>query len=351
MHMRALVADDPESASPSLRAHVISRLHKASAHASALCTLLTPSSAPAPTALFEAHAYASLLAGAEAFEKEAWKAALSAFATVRVIFATLAKTAATETYRELQRDTVDPSVRYAAYQLQLPRSLDIASICRQFFPRDDRPDVVGALQQLDARVFDEQSDAAQGAGTVSSVAWRGRTAEVEEADVSVALADAQSAETAFYTAEEGGMDVDGDGEGEGNPEAFDTVLAAWQNAVDTVKRVIEERTAEGMAIGDPKMQNLQLTWTVVNYSLVSWRVGRNRVMIRSIGRRPKNSKRKERKWNAKEKKGSEKQEGSSKEKEKSAGASSDIAKPSHCTLSRRCSTPVQLLIPSLHSPA
>jgi signal recognition particle subunit SRP68 len=36
---------------------------------------------------------------------------------------------------------------------------------------------------------------------------------------------------------------------------------------------------EGVSQSDKRMQNLQVAWTAVNYTLIGWRIGRNRVLI------------------------------------------------------------------------
>jgi signal recognition particle subunit SRP68 len=63
--------------------------------------------------------------------------------------------------------------------------------------------------------------------------------------------------------------------------AYDDILIASQDAVDATRRAIEELEKEGVAEGDERMQDLRVTNLAVNYDLISWRVGRNRVLIGS----------------------------------------------------------------------
>jgi signal recognition particle subunit SRP68 len=63
--------------------------------------------------------------------------------------------------------------------------------------------------------------------------------------------------------------------------AYDDVLIASQDAADATRRAIEELEKERVDEGDPRMQDLRVTSLAVNYALVSWRVGRNRVLIGS----------------------------------------------------------------------
>jgi len=61
--------------------------------------------------------------------------------------------------------------------------------------------------------------------------------------------------------------------------AYDDILIASQDAVDATKQAIEELEKEGVDEGDARMQDLRVTSLAVNYDLISWRVGRNRVLI------------------------------------------------------------------------
>lgn len=61
--------------------------------------------------------------------------------------------------------------------------------------------------------------------------------------------------------------------------AYDDILIASQDTVDATRRAIEELEKEGVDEGDARMQDLRVTNLAVNYDLISWRVGRNRVLI------------------------------------------------------------------------
>lgn len=285
MHLKSLLADDPSKASSSMRSHSVSRLHKAYTHAAELCTLLSdPASNATEKDILEAHAYAASLRGSEAFEKSHWEASITAFSEARIIYSVLLGSNKSELYQDQLTSTVDPSIRYSAYQLQLPRSMDVATISRKYFPRDKAADIIPKVESLDPHVFSEadpDTPMTGTAGTVTSVTWRSRTAPVENAEISVALANSQAKENAYYSKQE---------ENAASTEVFDDVLAAWQDAVDVTKKAIDDLKTEGVGMQDQKMQYLQMTWTVVNYSLICWRVGRNRVMIQGIAQGGKKGK-------------------------------------------------------------
>jgi signal recognition particle subunit SRP68 len=61
--------------------------------------------------------------------------------------------------------------------------------------------------------------------------------------------------------------------------AYDDILIASQDAVDATRRAIEELEKEGVDEGDTRMQDLRVTNLAVNYDLISWRIGRNRVLV------------------------------------------------------------------------
>ena len=61
--------------------------------------------------------------------------------------------------------------------------------------------------------------------------------------------------------------------------AYDDILIASQDVVDATRRAIEELEKEGVDEGDTRMQDLRVTNLAVNFDLISWRIGRNRVLI------------------------------------------------------------------------
>ncbi|CUS13715.1 unnamed protein product [Tuber aestivum] len=287
MQMKSLLADDTTTASSAMKSHLVSRLHKAQSYAVQLCALLEdPASGAADNDVLEANAYAASLRGSEAFEKSHWEDSIKAFAVSKIIYSALLSTSKNEIYKDQLTSTVDPSIRYSAYQLQLPRNMDVATIARQHFPRQDER-IVKAVEALDAKALSDPAAEAPGedgvgVAAVASVTWRSRTAPVEDADISVALSAAQVAENSHLSLQK---------DNPSSAEAFDGALLAWQEAVDATKKAIDGQTAEGASMGDPKMQNLQLTWTLVNYSLICWRIARNRVMLEGIAQgRKKNKK-------------------------------------------------------------
>ena len=154
MYMKSVHAEDnaDKSITGSTRKHIISRLHKAAHTANELASLLADQSTGAtPTDQLEAQAYVYSLRGAEEFEKQAegihlrspqspdqrWKACLVNYSGARIIYNALLQTTKKDLYKEFLASTVDPSIRYAAYQSRLPRTVSVATVARQYFPKED----------------------------------------------------------------------------------------------------------------------------------------------------------------------------------------------------------------------
>ncbi len=110
----------------------------------------------------------------------------------------------------------------------------------------------------------------------STVRWRSRSANVVDASVGQALAAVSAAEevlTAFLSSD--GRDASR----KEKAAAYDNVLIASQDAADATRRAIDDMEKEMVDEGDARMQDLRVTSLAVNYALVGWRVGRNRVLM------------------------------------------------------------------------
>ena len=136
----------------STRQHILSRLQKAIKSAEEIVALLSDreASGASETDLLEARAYLYSLAGARAFEKQAegiqnrdasserWKSCLSHYAIARVIYSALFKATKKELFKDVLTGSIDPSIRYAAYQHRIPRTVGVPTVAQRFFPKDDR---------------------------------------------------------------------------------------------------------------------------------------------------------------------------------------------------------------------
>lgn len=299
MHIKSSHSEDNagKGITGQTRSHIVSRLHKAAKTAATLLDTLKDrhSSNATDYDILELEAYHASLAGSEHFEKQAegirskeeqaaegrWDTCLRNLSVARVIYATLFTATKKDLFRDILANTIDPTIRYAAYQARLPRSVAVSSVALRYFPKD-QSDLVDLLQTVDSDALSEQSSAAApqnlGTGDVpNTIQWRGRTANIVDASIGQALATVSAAEPKlndFLASSPNASTRD-------KAAAYDDVLIASQDAADATRRAIEELEKEGVDEGDARMQDLRVTSLAVNYQLVSWRVGRNRMLIGS----------------------------------------------------------------------
>ncbi|KAL8929241.1 MAG: hypothetical protein Q9208_001324 [Pyrenodesmia sp. 3 TL-2023] len=283
LHMKSTHAADAgaKGITGSTKTHIVSRLQKANTYASQLVNLLQEidqSGAP----LLEARAYQQSLRGAIAFEKGNWDKCLQAYAETRLLYTALARSAGAkqdDLFKDLLSNTIDPSIRYAAYQSKLPRTLTTERIVARYVPRENNPFVEEALLSFpdllqESGATGRVNAAGQLADVPRTITWRSRTVNLEDASTAQALASVAAAETKLRSF----LAANQNSDRRAKATAYDDVLLPSQDAVDATKTAIDELSAEGVPQGDARMQSLQITRTAVNYNLVEWRIGRNRVL-------------------------------------------------------------------------
>ena len=299
MHIKTSHTEDASGRgiTGSTRSHIISRLAKAAKGAKDLVQLLTEQavSKASDQDVLEGRAYAASLAGAEEFEKQSegqrsadsqasekrWRLCLRYFSEARVIYAALYATEKKEVYREVLANTVDPTIRYAAYQAHLSRTIAIMTVSKRYFPKEDG-ELVQSVEQIDEYALkDRPTPETEGQKEATpqdvpnSITWRGRKANIVDASIGQALASVTAAEARLRSY----LISNSNASSREKAAAYDDTLVAAQDAADATKRATDELERERLDEGDPRMQDLRVTSLAVNYDLVSWRVGRNRVMI------------------------------------------------------------------------
>lgn len=265
------------------KSHINSRLHKASTYARQLVELLKNKEVTkaTPEALLEAQAYYVSLRGAVEFERQSWKNCLREYSEARFIYNTLAQSRGTkqeDLFRDFFSTTVDPSIRYAAYQLKLPRTISIDTIISRYVPRDsafvqeilkEHPDALD-----DPTTAQRKTPSGNAENLPKTIQWRSRVVTLEDAATAQALAAVSNAESKLS----GFLTSNLDAAPQDKAAAYDEVLIPSQDAVDATKTAIDDLSAEGISQGDRRVQALQITRTAVNYALVGWRIGRNRIL-------------------------------------------------------------------------
>ncbi|KAK5175608.1 signal recognition particle subunit srp68 [Saxophila tyrrhenica] len=295
MHIKTSHTEDAsgKGITGATRRHVISRLAKSAKTARNLLDLLREQNVSKASSrdVLEGRAYAASLGGAEEFEKESggaqqagekrWHECLKQYSEARVIYAALHENEKKEVFRDILANTVDPTIRYAAYQAHLSRTIAIPTVAKRFFPKDDAQ-LVKAVETLDPYALKdkpipktEEEQQASPQAVPNSVTWRGRKANIVDASIGQALASVTAAEArlrSYLSSNPSAANRD-------KAAAYDEVLVASQDAADATKRAIDELEKERVDEGDARMQDLRVTSLSVNYDLVSWRVGRNRVLV------------------------------------------------------------------------
>ncbi|MCJ1402107.1 hypothetical protein MMC11_005326 [Xylographa trunciseda] len=285
LHMKSMHSADSSAKdiTGSTRTHIISRLHKAQQTAAHLVEVLLSSKDDQEIShiLLEARAYYCMLLGSSCFESQKWENCLNAYSEAHLLYKWLAKSRGTnqgDPFSELLSSTVDPSIRYAAYQLRLPRTLSITTIVSRYLSRDDEyvrevlkqdPDLLKEGSLTTKRSSDENTK-----DLPKTISWRSRTVDIEDANIAQALAAVSIAEQKLTSS----LSSISEQPVKERAGSYDEILLPSQDAVNATKTAIDELTADGVAQGDQRMQGLQITRTAVNYALVGWRVGRNRIL-------------------------------------------------------------------------
>ena len=278
MSMREVHSSEKKGITGSTRSHIISRLHKATTYANELFKLLTDQAQTGATMedVLEARAYAASLTGAMEFEKQSWEACVKSYSEARIVYSALATSKNSDIFKDLLDDPIDHSIRYGAYQMRMPRTIAVPVIARKYFPRSDA-ELLSQVEKLDPDALNDQPTktkaTAESGATPKTITWRSRTVDLEDAAIATALASVKSA--AIKLSETlASVTVTKD-----RASAYDDILIASQDAVDATKHAIDELVSEGVGQGDRRMQSLQITRTAVSYDMVSWRIGRNRVLV------------------------------------------------------------------------
>lgn len=299
-HAQRIKTSHPEDAggiTGATRSHIISRLCKAAKVAGELVELLMQQSIThaSDQDVLEAKAYRATLAGAEEFEKQSgthrsgdgedsekrWGPCLRHFSEARVIYAAIYELQKKEVYKDILANIVDPTIRYASYQAHLPRTIAISAISKRYFPSEDQ-NLVSKVESVDPDALKEKPAPKTDDGkqtspqdVPNSITWRGRNANIVDASIGQALAGVNAAEArlrSYLTSNPLASPRD-------KAAAYDDILVASQDAADACKRATDELEKERVDEGDSRMQDLRVTSLAVNYDLISWRVGRNRVLI------------------------------------------------------------------------
>jgi signal recognition particle subunit SRP68 len=295
IHMKTSHADDisAQKIPGSRRNHVVSRLVKAAKQARILVEALEQRASGAKSSdWLEAKAYVAYLEGSAELEKhsgspklsdknaqrEKWQDCLENLAIARIIYSAFLKQTKKEYFKDIITTSIDPSIRFAAYQSHIPRTVPVTEVARKYFPEDEDR-LVKEVEVIDATALKGESAKDGGtSGLPTSITWRSRKANIVDASIGQALVDVATAEEELTKLNSSTTEELTPG---ARAAAYDEVLVASQDAVDATRHAIEEHEKEKIPESDSRMQDLRVTSLSVNYDMIGWRVGRNRVLIGS----------------------------------------------------------------------
>lgn len=281
LSMKASHSEETRGMSAKAKSRIIGRLEKAARIAESLAETLSEGGAPTPSSTdkLEAYAYAALLRGAAEFERQNWDACLKSYSVARTAYTALSSPAALDTFKDLLSETIDPSIRFAAYQAKIPRTQPIDAITRQAFAQADVR-IVDLIKAVNGSVLElgEQAGIKGSENAPTTISWRGRQVKIEDAAIASAWASVEAAKSQLAEKLSSPAPL----QPKKMAAAYDDILTATQDAVDATKQAIDELKSEGVTQGDPRMQSLQITRTAVNFELISWRIGRNRVLVGEV---------------------------------------------------------------------
>jgi len=262
----------------STKRQIASRLKRAIQYAQNLVEVLNDSSQDT----LEATAYLFMLKGTLDFEKARWQLCIHNYSLPHILYTALSKSSKSESYKDLLSGIVDPSIRYAAYQLQVARTKPVDEIAIENFP-ESQATLQKRIQALDPLAFQSATSHAttkDGPQNIpTTISWRSRTVKLEHANISQALG--QSKDHEDHLVAKYATFQKGDCSAQDFATSYEDVITANQDAADATKTAIDELIAEGVDPGDSRIQSLQITRTAVNYAVIEWRIGRNRILTGS----------------------------------------------------------------------
>jgi signal recognition particle subunit SRP68 len=265
----------------STKKQIASRLRRAINHAQNLVEVLQDRKATGANAVddLEARAYLSMLQGSLCFEKGQWQSCINAYSLAYIVYTALGRLPKTDVYKDLLSTIVEPSIRYAAYQQKLPRTKAIHDIAVENFQQEHSA-VRKEIEELNPQAFATATESAEtraGPKDVpATISWRNRNVKLEDASISQALGLANENEGDLNESHQSFQN--GSLNAKDFAAAYEGVITATQDAADAAKSAIDELTSEGVDTGDARMQSLQITRTAINYAVIEWRIGRNRVL-------------------------------------------------------------------------
>lgn len=259
------------------RSNIVSKLVKAVKVVENLVATLSDSASGATTAdVLSAKAYAALLKGDSSFRAKRWEECLNNYSVAKVIYSALPSSKLEgNTFKDYVSGSVDTPLRFAQRQQNIPTSLSLLSLAKQHLPESDKA-LVSGVEEVAPGFLKQGEDADMtNGGPLKTVTWRTREVPVEDAEIASKLAALETAATELSQKLGSSPDL----RPNVKAEAYDDVLEISNYAIEATLQAIDELKQQSVPQGDPRMQNLAILRTKLNYDLLSWQIGRNRVLL------------------------------------------------------------------------
>lgn len=260
------------------RLQVISKLNQAAKTVELLVATLTDKESGATsTDVLSAWAYGAVLKGDAYFRGKKWQACLDSYSVAKVIYSALPTTTLLEgnSYKDYVSDLVDTPLRFAQRQLNIPTTLSILALAKKHFPKSDKT-LTERVEEVAPGFLQEEEDTAMTDGdALRTVVWRNRKVPVEDAEIALKLEALDTAASELSQKLSSSVDL----KPNSKAEAYDAVLELSNDAVDATQQAIDELKEQGVPQGDSRMQSLAILRTKLKYDLLSWQIGRNRVLM------------------------------------------------------------------------
>ncbi|KAJ1535483.1 signal recognition particle subunit srp68 [Nowakowskiella sp. JEL0078] len=286
-------------AEPRKRHHLVSRLRKASkaaAELQALCLELGDS--VETQTMLEVEAYSLNMDGFVLFEIQLWQQALDKFASAshRTIYTKLAGTASSAEFETLchsAMDSIDPNIRYCAYNLKLKggQSLDVGELIEM---QRKAAEAGAGLNLLTAKVESLLNKTRhEKAQTVHSVTWRGQVVPTKNnklvesimateqiVEVLEATVKTNAVENLFKISESGSIDFSVVSD---QLQLFDKVLGAYWEATKIAEADLKENTIATAKVksskSDETTAHLNFVFAYITFNRLQKTMQRNLLLI------------------------------------------------------------------------
>jgi len=272
--------------------HLMKRLKKAASYANQLEDVCKNYEKIDEKTLLDVQAYAALMSGYKLFEEQDWQAALEKFAIARTIYEKLA--AAGDPQQEAlcnsTIDSIDPNIRYCAYNLKIKNTSsedDIAALVEMKL----KSSANGANfldDKIEALI---QKKIQEKASQFTSITWRNHNIEIKNAKIAESILKANDAiedleKTEIVDAKSEEEIKEFNDKVNDKLDRFGNVLEAYHDGQrQAEKELLEDKLATDKVTSsksEEKTNNLKALFSYISYQRLMYTLKRNLLLIKQI---------------------------------------------------------------------